>query len=205
MELSSPEAIKNIYATNNTNSDNVSNTSSTRQKSLVLSTATKASNAWDCFERSWKEMAKYSKAFSQMEQAMDEHSQLQLETKTAQKRVADVELALQVSMGEHGRYQVKMNEENAHLQKLLENVRLEKSSQAHSELEKEKAIHKQDMLEMDTKLEAERKKSAALSKALEKSTGEALLVEDRLNRCIAQLKTWESYESSLKDTDFDQL
>lgn len=174
-------------------------------KDTLVSRAEQASTAWRSFEDAVKNMIDYSPVFSEMEAAMDRHSAMELETKTKNQRIAALEFGFQVQTEESGKHYMKWIEEKNQLEKKVAAVQNDANAHEQGLLKKQKAIHVQEIEQLNKELGAEKQKVDSLKNELEKVKIGMQKTKDEFNRCAERLSEWEDYLSLLKDIDFKAL
>lgn len=174
-------------------------------KDPLVSRAKQASTAWRSLEDAMKNIIDYSPIFSEMEAAMDRHSVMELETKTKDKRIAALELSIQVQIEESGKHYMKWNEEKAQLEKKVAAVQNDANAHEEGSLKKQKALHLREIEQLKKELGAETQKVDSLKNELEKVKTGMQKTKDELNRCAGKLSEWEGRFSLLKDIDFKVL
>lgn len=167
----------------------------------AASSQKQASTVWHEYVTVSKKMAKYSRAYSDIEGIMDEYSAMKLETRTKDMRISSLESTLEGQVNLFEKRYSKWNEERILLERREATVKDEVMAQNEGILRKQKAAHAEVIRELDV----EKNKVTNLTGKLEKANKRIERAETDLAFCKGQLRRWESHVSKLTDMDLEAL
>jgi hypothetical protein len=202
---SKPSVSNGTSVTKGINVTTATKNTSAAPKESFAARASSASAAWRDFEGVLKRISKYSSAYSDIELAMDQHSAMELETRTKDTHISNLESILEVQVQEFEKRYSKWNMEKSQLELRAVNVETEVTTRAKRIIKEHEDARARESEELRKELEAERKNVVALSEKLERATIKMKKGEMELSLCNVRLTEWEGHVSILKDMDVEAL